>query len=212
MKIQPIVEGHGEVSAVPVLLSRLCDEAKAFSVEIGRPIRRNLSDLMKKDGVQKAVMLALKQENCSAILIIFDSEDFCPKELAPEILSWAREAVYGTPCEIVLAYREYETWFLASIESLRGKYGIPRDAVPLPNPESRRGAKEAIEEYMPRGYSYDETVDQPKFSAVFDMKLAYSRSRSFRKFVKSFGILISSVIQDGVIWPPAEWQDDYGTL
>ena len=28
MKIQPIVEGHGEVEALPVLLRRLIDEAQ----------------------------------------------------------------------------------------------------------------------------------------------------------------------------------------
>ena len=30
MIIQPIVEGHGEVAAVPVLLRRLCREAQAW--------------------------------------------------------------------------------------------------------------------------------------------------------------------------------------
>lgn len=34
MTIQPIVEGHGEVNAVPVLLRRLVDEAQTW--EIGR--------------------------------------------------------------------------------------------------------------------------------------------------------------------------------
>ena len=33
MRIQPIVEGYGEVAAVPVLLRRLRDEAEAFQIE-----------------------------------------------------------------------------------------------------------------------------------------------------------------------------------
>ncbi|MCY3681537.1 MAG: hypothetical protein OXH16_09065 [Gemmatimonadetes bacterium] len=41
-KIQPIVEGHGEVVAAPVLLRRLIAEAKAWEIDIGRPIRRDI--------------------------------------------------------------------------------------------------------------------------------------------------------------------------
>ena len=36
--IQPVVEGHGEVEALPVLLRRLRDEASAWKVGIGTPI------------------------------------------------------------------------------------------------------------------------------------------------------------------------------
>jgi len=43
MNIQPIVEGHGEVSAVPVLLRRLRDQAQAFALDINAPIRRKRS-------------------------------------------------------------------------------------------------------------------------------------------------------------------------
>ena len=36
MNIQPIVEGQGEVQAVPVLLRRLRDSAQAFELESTR--------------------------------------------------------------------------------------------------------------------------------------------------------------------------------
>ena len=36
MNIQPIVEGHGEVAAVPVLLRRLRDAAEAYGIDVGR--------------------------------------------------------------------------------------------------------------------------------------------------------------------------------
>ena len=35
--IQLVVEGHGEVEALPVLLRRLRDEASAWTVKIGSP-------------------------------------------------------------------------------------------------------------------------------------------------------------------------------
>ena len=40
MKIEPIVEGHGEVQAVPVLLHRLLDAAQVFDVDVDRTIPR----------------------------------------------------------------------------------------------------------------------------------------------------------------------------
>ena len=49
MKIQPIVEGDGEVSAVPILLRRLRDEAQAWGMEIAKPHRRPRSWLVNRD-------------------------------------------------------------------------------------------------------------------------------------------------------------------
>ena len=60
-KIQPIVEGHGEVAAAPVLLRRLIAEAKAWEIDIGRPIRRNRSQLVKQSELEQSVRLALLQ-------------------------------------------------------------------------------------------------------------------------------------------------------
>ena len=41
MTIQPIVEGHGEVEAVPVLLRRLRDLAQTYPLEVNAPRRHN---------------------------------------------------------------------------------------------------------------------------------------------------------------------------
>lgn len=202
MRIQPIVEGHGEVAAVPILLRRLRDEARAFNVEIGRPIRRPVSDLIRKEGIQRAVRLARIQPECGAILVLFDSEDSCPKTLAPRLQRWASEAAVRIPCGVVLAHREYEAWFLASLKSLRGKCGIREDAEPFPFPERPRGAKEAVEAQMRPPASYDEIIDQPSLTAQFDMAMAYGGSRSFRKLVDSFGALMRRMGVDSSVWPP----------
>jgi hypothetical protein len=37
MRVQPIVEGHGEALAVPILLRRLRDASQAFSLQVNRP-------------------------------------------------------------------------------------------------------------------------------------------------------------------------------
>ena len=205
MKLYPIVEGHGEVAAVPVLLRRLFSEAQCF-VDVGRPIRHNRSLLRTSKGVQDVVQLARLQPDCAAIVILFDSDNECPVECAAEVRAWALEAALQTPCEVVAACREYETWFLAAIESLRGKFGISVDAIPPPTPESKRDAKGALEEFMPRHRAYSETINQPAMSAMFDLGLAHRRNHSFRKLVKAVGEILAKLGQPiPGEWPPFHW-------
>ena len=205
MNIQPIVEGHGDVFAFPVLLRRLLAEADKSKIGVGRPIRRRRHELVRKLDVQKAVRLALSKQNCRAILILFDGDTDCPAELGPVVRAWATASAGGIPCEVVLAHREYEAWFLAAIESIRGRRGILSDAESHPSPEEPRGAKEQLEARMQAGISYIETTDQPALSALFSMSDAYRRSRSFRKLTRSIGALLSSLQQDVGTWPPPAW-------
>ncbi|MDD9987177.1 MAG: DUF4276 family protein [Spirochaetaceae bacterium] len=205
MKIQPIVEGHGDVEAVPVLLRRLADDAQAWEVRVGRSIRRNRSQLVEEAELQKAVRLALLQPDCSAILILFDADDDCPAELAPRIRGWAEAVAGKVPCAVVLAKREYEAWFLASIETLRGVRGIRSDAAVHPEPESPRDAKGQLERRMVCGSSYIERTDQPALSARFAFPEAHRRCRSFRKLTSAFGTLVRAMGVDLSPWPPAAW-------
>ena len=208
MNIQPIVEGHGEVAAVPVLLRRLIDEAQAWRVNIGRPIRRSRGQLVQQAQLEQAVNLALRQPGCDAILIMFDGDRDCPAELGPRVHRWATAAAGSVPCEVVLPHREYEAWFLAAVESLRGYRGVRPDAPPCPDPEAPRGAKAKLEAGMDAGKSYLETAHQPAFSARFSMAAAHAQCRSFRKLTKSFGSLLCAMGQNVDSWPPASWKEN----
>ena len=209
MNIQPIVEGHGEVSAVPVLLRRFRDEAQAWRVNIGRPIRRSRGQLVQQAHLEQAVNLALRQPSCDAILIMFDGDTDCPAELGPRVHRGATVAAGDVPCEVVLPHREYEAWFLAAIESLRGARGVRADATPHPDPEAPRGAKEQLETRMDAGKSYLETTHQSAFSARFCMAAAHARCRSLRKLTKSFGDLLCAMGQAVDPWPPASWNENF---
>ena len=105
MKIQPIVEGHGEVQAVPTLLRRILHRASIFNVDVGRPIRRPQSRLLQKQTLEQTVRLATIQPDCSAVLILFESEDDCPRELGPKLTEWAAAAAGPIPCAVVLSHR-----------------------------------------------------------------------------------------------------------
>ncbi len=205
MKIQPIVEGDGEVGAVPILLRRLVAAAKAYPLDVNLPIRRSRTDLVREDGVRDAIRLARKKPDCAAILIMFDSDDDCPKGLAPEVQTWAQAAASPIPCYVVMATREYEAWFLATIESLQEARGIRADAISHPDPESPRGAKEELRKRMTPNRKYTEKADQPALTAQFDMAMAYQRCRSFRRMVKAFGLLAEGVGIALEQWPPSDW-------
>jgi len=206
MTIQLIVEGHGDVSAVPVLVRRLRDKAGAFEIDVGRPIRRRRWEFAKEDTLRGAVRIALRRSECSAILVVFDSDEDCPKELAPNVESWAKAEAGMIPCAVVMAHREYEAWFLASIESLKGKRGIREDAESHPDPEQPRGAKEHLEKRMVTGRSYSETADQAPLTELFDMSAAYARCRSFRHMASAFGKVVKAIGVSLESWPPSSWK------
>lgn len=205
MKIQTIVEGYGEVSAVPVLLRRLLVAADRMDVVVNRPIRQKQSQLLSKDSLGKAIQLAMYKPGCSGILVLFEEEDGCPKELGPQLTGWIQEKAGNFPVALVLAHREYEAWFLAALESIKGKRGIRHDSLFNSNPESIRDAKGTIEDLMPKNRSYHETTDQAAFSELFDMRLAYRNSRSFRHLVKAFGNLLNQMGVELRRWPPDDW-------
>lgn len=190
MKIQPVVEGHGETEAFPVLLRRLRDEAGAFNIDIGRPIRRHRSELVKEESVRLAVRLALLQRDCGAVLVLFDGDEDCPASLGPQIQGWAQDEAGATPCAVVIAHREYEAWFVAAHES------------DVPQPESIRDAKGRMAGLVG---SYLPTVDQPSQSAAMSLARAHQRSRSFRRLVRAAGQLMTALGADLPEWPPTAW-------
>jgi hypothetical protein len=160
-------------------------------------------------GLRTAVRLALKQEDCAAILILFDSDDDPPCQVGPKVQGWAQDEAHGTPYAVVLAHREYEAWFLAAIESLRGTRGIRGDARSHPQPEVPRDAKGQLEDRMAATRSYSETADQPALTATFDMAEAHRCCRSFRRLVKVFGEIAVALGQPlSNPWPPADWQPE----
>lgn len=208
MRLYAVVEGEGEVSAVPVLLRRLVhDEAGCHYVQVGPPLRRRQHEFQRAEALQKAVKLAALQPDCAGVLVLFDGEDICPAQVGAQVLGWAREAAGTVPCEVVVAYREYETWFLAALESLRGRCRIAPDAHAPTDPEARRNAKGELETHMPAGASYSPTIHQARLTAALDLGQVHRRSRSFRKLTKAVGSLLTGMGQALSAWPPAHWSD-----
>lgn len=203
MKIKPIVEGPGDVGAVPVLLRRLQFEYNlgGHTVQIARPIKWKRSCFNSELQVRRAVQLARAEPDCVGILILFDSDDHCPRSQAGQVAQWSRLEAREIPCEVVMAHREYEAWFLATVESLRGRNGIREDAVSEKAPERVRGAKERLETKMVANMSYSETTDQVTLTGHADFRATYASCRSFQRLVKAFRSLLTATGAQVNDWP-----------
>lgn len=104
-RIVPIVEGDGEVQAVPVLLRRFIIEFNpAIPIQIAGPIKQHRGSLIKAGGIERAVQFAaIEMGESGAILIILDSEGECPRKLGPSLLARAQEARSDKSSLVVLA-------------------------------------------------------------------------------------------------------------
>ena len=205
MVIQSLVEGYGEVTALPVLLRRLQEVAVQFGFQINRPFRRKRHELTTEASVRQSVGLALVPD-CAAILIVFDSDDDPACTIGPNVQRWAQAEAGPVPCQVVAITREYEAWLISAIESLRGISGISPGASSHPAPETVRDAKGALEACMlPRSF-YSPTVDQATLTAHLELAEVHRRCRSFRKMVKAFGVLAQAAGAPIGNWPPESWQ------
>lgn len=192
-----IVEGHGEVEAVPLLIRRLASEVDpSVSVRIPAPIRIPKTKLVKEGELEKAVeLMARKVAPAGAVLVLVDGDDDCPATLAPALLTRARNARRDLPLAVVLAKREYETWFLAAASSLRGRRGLRADLVTPAQPEAIRGAKEWLSARMTGDSSYVETLDQPALTQTFDLEQA-RQTDSFDKCWREIERLVRALRAD----------------
>jgi len=179
-----IVEGDGEVAALPVLLRRLAEwQTPDLYVQVSPPIRvRKDRFLNRAEEFNRHLQLAAaKCGEDGWILVLLDADDDCPATKGAEILEQGRNVIPHRRLAVVLANREYEAWFIAAAASLDGFRSFhcqPGDE--LGDAETPRNAKGWIGERVAGG-AYHETTDQPAFSARMDLELAYARSRSFRK-------------------------------
>ena len=190
--IASIVEGHGEVSALPRLLHRLAAEFPMAELHTPKPPwRRPRGSLVAPNGIEREVESNSWVGPSGGILVILDADDDCPAQLAPELLRRAQAARPDLRVSVVLAKREFEAWFLASAQSLAGRHGFPADMTAPDDPEGVRGAKEWLSRHRPKGHPYKETVDQAALTSAFDIRQARKHSPSFDKFCREIETLLS---------------------
>lgn len=192
--IVPIVEGEGEVTAVPILLRRMVpaiDPTRA--VTVAKPIRRPRGSLLKDSELERYVDLATRTHGGNgAVLVLLDADDDCAATMGPALLARAQGSRPDSRISVVLAVKEFECWFLAAARSIAGRRGLPDDLIPPTDPEGVRDAKGWLQHRRTDGLAYGPTVDQPALSAVFDMDLARSGAASFDKLWREVEAMLAS--------------------
>ena len=197
--IVAIVEGDGELDAVPALLRRILGERLLrFDVSTKKPkAAGGKPDLLKR--FEKFLQYALL-EGCDGILVLVDADEECPLEQAPNLAVRAAALNLNVPVAIVYARNEYETWFICSLsddtgEGIRTRLGIHSSVNAPQDVEHVRAAKGWLEHHMPNDRSYKETEDQTPLTYQIDLDLTHSRSRSFRRLCHAVDELVYAIDQ-----------------
>ncbi len=141
-----IVEGKGEVEAIPNLCMRIL--ASTLETARGSSTRIRSANLAAgwwtgRARARSAVVTptACATPCCSrapeahAVLVLCDADDDCPATWGPDTARVVNELMPG---DAVMAVCEYETWLLLNF----AEDALQRAGVPMP--ESKRGAKEVL--------------------------------------------------------------------
>jgi len=174
-RIVCIVEGKGEVEALPVLLRRLLLEIDPTRhCEIQRPNRRNRSSLVRSGEFEREIQTAAKFAGESGlILVLIDADEDKVCELGPELTKRANLARPDRRILVSLAHMEFEHWLVAA------------DPSRPPNFESIRDAKRLLRK------DYSPTAHQAGLTQKMDLHLARQHSPSFCRFCRRFQHLLA---------------------
>lgn len=225
MSLIVVAEGHGETEAIGNLIMRI---AKADDLVLphipasGGVIRRTI---LTPGSLGDACRLAASK-GATALLLTRDADNDaqddqhgdCPKVRAPEMADWVRDVKLGFPAAVVLFRWEYESMFLAGLESivgvpLKGPDGIERPGIEVgaafhgdPD-QAPRGAKEWLTDHMPRRVSYKPTTDQLAMTRLLDLDSPrLNELSSFRRLRRALRFLAENQTVPRSVYPQEGWQ------
>ncbi len=193
-RIGYIVEGHGEVDAVRVLLRRwLSHIGRTHEYQVLEPVRtgvdklKNPLDDQRQQGIEYAVRAAVRQRP-DVLLVMLDADKECVlparPPLGPTLLRRARSVAAHVDIAVVVADPEYEAWFLRHAPSV-----FPDTTEPQPVKRDCKGVVTGL-----LGQKYLEAVHQAQLTKALPLPapddIAAIADRSYRKLFKELARLI----------------------
>ncbi|MFW6051029.1 MAG: hypothetical protein ACODAU_07635 [Myxococcota bacterium] len=205
------MEGHGEQEAVLNLLYRVEAQIGTAGAVWAPPIR--VRQLSTSDGLERLCNRVRLDAEAAGLLILRDEDDGCPATIGPDVATFLRGQRLPFPAAVVLAHREFESLFLASMKSIVGRPlpgpggharpGWPENAIFLGNPESKRGAKEWLSAQLPRGRKYKPSVDQLPLMQMVDLDLVRESGLAwFGTLERALRFLTKNAGTSGAVYPP----------
>lgn len=184
--IIPIVEGDGEVAAIPLLLRRLLTERSRDDIAVATAFRVKRQRVIREGELERSIAVAcrtrLQEGDHGLVLVLLDSDKDCPFEIAPALLERARSATrHG--CAVVMPCREAEAWPLADIEHIAEQLDLPLTANPPNDPESVN-PKAWLERHLGTATPYKPTSHQAALFAHLRPSVVAASSPSFAKLIR----------------------------
>lgn len=210
-----LVEGDGDVRAVPVLINQLLDKhGGKTELYTDNPMRvGNLFHLVTKGSEAewlRYVAVAAKRKDLGGILLLIDGDcdnmivrmssgdtNFCAWKIAAALVHRATEVGAGThfSLAVVFARQEYESWLIAGVsdQELCLKANVsPLDKEKLEKLEKTpRGAKEWLTKSRRDGYK--PTRHQEGLTRKLDLQILSQRMRSFRHLENAVKLFIEAI-------------------
>ncbi len=199
--IIPVVEGPGDLVALPQLAGRILQQ---MQTPPGIIVAQGKSRVVMTKGrsnleanPEKFLKHAQNKPDCGAILVLLDADNDCPVTEFQDMSKRCGRSGVTVPVQVVYAHPEYETWFLASLNTIRGLHGIPESATFIGEAEYITDPKKWLSDQMPTGRVYKETTHQAPLSSAINLSLAYENSRSFRRLSHALEQLVEAINYSG---------------
>lgn len=190
MKLGLVVEGDGEVAALPILVRRhLHENRQLYDVEVAKPKNsKGRGNLDAPGGVERYTQHAALPDGVCGVLVLCDSDDDLACEFGPTMQERASGAVPTKPVVATLAVAEFENWIVASSETVGGE--------PLPDDVDceNLNAESIIRSWrFPR--SYVKPLHQPGYAQNLDFELVRNRCPSFARLLRCLDELVDKCIE-----------------
>ena len=141
-KLLLVVEGPGDVGALPILARRvLQEELEIFDWTVDTHRRRDLTHQRANNWAHfRRYVEVAHTENCPIVWTI-DCDDDCAWNVAHEMVRIVEGMRPRQPFAVAFWVREYESLFLSDHETTRGILGLLEGVAAPLGPESIRGAR-----------------------------------------------------------------------
>jgi hypothetical protein len=188
MRIGLIVEGHGDVTSLPLLLRSISFHKGIYGFSFPHPMRfGEFNAMMKREKFSNFVQYLNDDDNIDAIIVACDADDVCPVHARQALLERISATVHGIkkPVAVLLFNREYEALLLSQIDIIAERTGLLEMSEENVNKildlsDKVRDAKGLLDSLIP-DFSYKEARDQEKFTAILDMNILEERHRAGRR-------------------------------
>ena len=182
--IVPISEGHGEISAFPILINRILEaQGLADGINVEDPINepKGKGDVVKR--LESYAQLALDSTDDDARILVLVDQDYkdCARVLGPDLQNRLESVPGNTKCAAVVAVLEYENWLIADTAALERDPMFRNNITPVEDPEAVQNAKSWLSSHRSDGFDYRPTADQARLTELVNLDTVRERCRSFRK-------------------------------